>query len=193
LRPIAEIAARVLALDALCAWVMEDPTQTPNARIRAYAQRNRSTKWMTTAERAIFELPKGRARAAHVDTIGWRLENLWALAWVLGFSPAPAVDGKMIPGKIFRSLVLQFMPGLTATVDDLVAKSRPRAEKTVAALEDLFFLAHNAARSAQLGARRAVPRGFDPIAGGGVIHERRQSLTWCLSPGVRWEDTDVST
>jgi hypothetical protein len=191
LRPIGEIAARTLALDAVCAWVMEDPTETPNARIREYAERNRATKWMTATERAIFKLPKARARA-HVDTIGWRLENQWALAWVLGFSPAPAVDGKEIPEKVFRALVLRFMPGLSATVEDLMAKAKPRAEKSVVELEDLFYLAHNAATSARLGGS-TVPRGFDPVAGGGVIHERRHSLTWCLSPGVDWDDADLST
>ena len=123
LRPIREIAARTIALDALCAWVMEDPAETPSARIRAYAARNRATKWMTAEERAIFKLPKARVRT-HVDTIGWRLENLCALAWVLGFSPTPAVDGNTIPAKIFRALVLRFMPGLTATVDDLVEKAK---------------------------------------------------------------------
>jgi hypothetical protein len=192
LRPIVEIAARIFALDAVCAWVMEDSAETPDARIRSYAARNRSTKWMTRDERAIFKLPKARARALHVDTIGWRLENQWALAWVLGFSPAPAVDGKMIPNRVFRSLALEFMPGLTKTVADLVAKAKPRPETEVIALEDLFYCAHNAARSAQLGGR-TVPRGFDPVSGGGVIHERRHALTWCLSPGVPWEETDLST
>lgn len=28
---------------------------------------------------------------------------------------------------------------------------------------------------------------------GGAIHERRHSLTWILSPGIDWDDTDMST
>ena len=35
--------------------------------------------------------------------------------------------------------------------------------------------------------------GFDPMGNGGVIHERRHSLTWMLSKGINWEETDLST
>jgi hypothetical protein len=38
-----------------------------------------------------------------------------------------------------------------------------------------------------------VPADFDPIANGGVIHERRHALTWALAPGVSWDDIDLST
>ena len=59
-------------------------------------------------------------------------------------------------------------------------------------LEDLFYCAHNAVRSAQQGSETAPPE-FDPIVNGGCIHERRHALTWVLSPGVEWDDTDLST
>ncbi len=48
------------------------------------------------------------------------------------------------------------------------------------------------ARSASLGGK-TVPKGFHPIAGTGVIHERRHALTWATSPRVKWDDTDLST
>jgi hypothetical protein len=47
-------------------------------------------------------------------------------------------------------------------------------------------------RSAQLGGK-TVPNNFDPIGNGGVIHERRHALTWMLSKGTTWDNTDVST
>ncbi|MEY3241707.1 MAG: hypothetical protein RIR11_3146 [Bacteroidota bacterium] len=56
----------------------------------------------------------------------------------------------------------------------------------------LFYCLHNAIRSAQCG-DDTVPPGFDPISNGGVIHERRHSLTWMLSKGIEWDDTDLST
>ena len=77
-------------------------------------------------------------------------------------------------------------------VDALLARARPRALAEVVALEDHFYAAHNAARSAQLGGR-TVPKGFHPVVNGGVVHERRHALTWALSPGVAWDDTDLST
>ncbi len=56
----------------------------------------------------------------------------------------------------------------------------------------LFYCLHNAVRSAQCG-DDTVPPGFDPIGNGGVVHERRHSLTWMLSKGIEWDDTDLST
>lgn len=58
--------------------------------------------------------------------------------------------------------------------------------------EDLFYCLHNAVRSAQLG-RKTVPLNFDPIMNGGVIHERRHSLTWMVSKDIDWDETDLST
>jgi hypothetical protein len=71
------------------------------------------------------------------------------------------------------------------------AKLRPATE--LVELEDLFYCAHNAVRSAQLGKASAVPDGFHPVLHGEAVHERRHSLTWILSPGVVWSDTDLST
>lgn len=48
-------------------------------------------------------------------------------------------------------------------------------------------------RGAQLGNASMVPARFHPVMDGGAIHERRHSLTWILSPGIDWDDTDMST
>lgn len=215
LRPLAEIASRLLALDAVFTWAAatEESAETP--RLERYVRDNGLARWMTEEEREIIALPRSQAHAEHVDTIGWRLENMWSLAWVLGFEPAPGFRGQ-IPHDVADSLVLEFLPGLEATVQDLLDKSSPRPLEDVEEMEDRFYCLHNAVRSAQLGQRpatsgfrplaevlalfrwgadeeRAVPPGFDPIADGGAVHERRHSLTWCLSPGVEWEDTDLNT
>ncbi len=68
-----------------------------------------------------------------------------------------------------------------------------RPLREVAQLEDIFYCAHNAVRSAQLGRIEAVPNGFHPVTNGGVVHEKRHSLTWIFSPNVKWNDTDLST
>jgi hypothetical protein len=98
----------------------------------------------------------------------------------------------MIASETTRAIILDFLPGLTKTPSDLLAKARVRAAEEVDALEDLFYCAHNAVRSAQLG-RKTVPRGFHPVVDGGVVHERRHALTWAMSPGVAWDDIDLST
>lgn len=190
-RPLEEIARRLMALDALFTWVSAGEQHAAADRVRAYAERNRLTAAMTDAELEIFGLRRESAHRDHADSVGWRLENMWPLAWVLGFEDEPSVERGMIRDETIRAL-FDFMPSLDQTVDDLLAECAPRSDPEVDALEDLFYCAHNAARSAQLG-RDTVPPGFHPIADGGVVHERRHALTWALSPGVSWDDTDLST
>ncbi len=170
-RPAREIAARFIALRELFMWVA---SQNPRKRANVNAA-------LTPSERKIYALSRPKARA-HQDTIGWRLENMWPLAWIMGFDEAPPPSGEMIQTKTIRRLMLEFEP----------AKKIARSEDDVLALEDLFYCAHNAGRSAQLGGK-TVPKGFDPIAGTGVIHERRHALTWATSPRTAWDKTDLST
>jgi hypothetical protein len=188
LRPVDDIARRLLALDALFTWVSQ-PRVDPG-RVRAYATRNHLRAAMTPDERALFDA--SREQAAHAQgTVGWRLENMWPLAWALGFALVPDVGGAMIDGDVIRALG-EFLPNFDQSTDDLLARARPRSAAEVCDLEDLFYCAHNAVRSAQLG-HDTVPRGFDPTVQGGVVHERRHALTWMISPGVDWDDTDLST
>lgn len=192
LRTPDEVAARLLALDALFTWVAFSEEDVATDRIVSYLDRNGLRRWLTADERAVVELPRADAHEEHVDTIGWKLENMWSLAWVLGFEPEPSVESAQIRRDISRSMIYDFLPGLDRTIADLLATSAPRGTADVIALEYRFYGAHNAVRSAQLGGD-TVPGGFDPIAHGGAVHERRHALTWCLSPGVDWGDTDLST
>ena len=192
LRPLSEVGARLFAFDALFTWVAFPEQAVASDRVRRYADTNDATRWLTASERAIFELARPVAHERHVDSIGWRLENMWSLAWVLGFAATPSFDGAMMPSELQRAMLLEFMPGLDKRVADLLDRKTARDYAEVNAFEDLFYCAHNAARSAQLG-NDTVPAGFDPISGGGVVHERRHALTWCVSPGVAWDDTDLST
>lgn len=163
------IAARFEALRALFLWVA---SSKPMRRANVAGA-------LTPSEKKTYALARKDARA-FVDTIGWRLENMWPLAWIVGFDEEPRASGDMIDASAIRSM-LAFEP----------EKRIARAEDLVFAMEDLFYCAHNAARSAQLGGK-TVPRGFDPIAGTGVIHERRHALTWATSRAA-WDETDLST
>jgi hypothetical protein len=192
LRPAREIASRLMALDAVFGWVVAPESAAPSELVRDYIQRNDLRRSMTENDLAIVDMPRAKAHAEHSGQVGWRLENMWALAWVLGFEHVPPFDGAMIEHELIGALLETCGPRATITVDERIARGRVRSVDEVDALEDLFYCAHNAARSAQLG-HDTVPRGFHPIAGGGVVHERRHALTWCLSPGVDWKDTDLST
>lgn len=191
-RPPAEVAARLMALDALFTWVAFPEQSVATVRVEGYIERNCLRDWLTEDEIAIVALPRGEAHEAHVDTIGWRLENMWALAWALGFEPEPDLESAQVGEAVTRPLIYEFLPGLDSTVEALVAKAKPRAAADVIAMEYRFYCAHNAVRSAQLGGD-TVPAGFHPVVHGGAVHERRHSLSWCIAPDVAWDDTDLST
>ncbi|QUJ66655.1 DUF4272 domain-containing protein [Photobacterium sp. GJ3] len=192
LRSREEIAARLFALDALITWVLMTEENAPSERIRDYVVRNHLRDYMTEQERCIMDFQRESAAHWHTSTIGWRLENMWALAWVLGFEVKPQVNIGQLPDPITQAMIFEFLPGLNASIQDLLEQHKSRSFEEVAELEDLFYCAHNAVRSAQNGGD-TVPEHYDPIADGGTIHERRHSLTWCLSPGVSWEETNLST
>jgi Domain of unknown function (DUF4272) len=187
-RPTQEIAARLLALISVFSWVTSAES-TSDARVRQSLRDGRE-RALTRKDRAILALPRKRAHAKHVETIGWSLENMWPLAWALGMRKAPRIDGRMIDDGTFDA-ILDFA-GSRSGLAALVERARVRSLATIAALEDLFYCAHNAVRSAQLGAS-TVPKGFNPFVHGGVTQERRHALTWILSPGTKWDDTDLST
>jgi len=191
-RPPNEVAARLMTLDALFTWVAFREESVATERIERYIDGNRLRDWITEEEVAIVALPRAVAHDSYVDNIGWRLENMWALAWVLGFEPEPDLEAAQVGETVTRPLIYDFLPGLDSTVDALVAKAKPRSAAEVIAMEYQFYCAHNAVRSAQLGGD-TVPEGFHPIIHGGAVHERRHSLSWCIAPGVAWDDTDLST
>ena len=191
LRPPQEIGRRMLALHALSLWVAGSPRWS-DQQVRDYVAHLRLEGCLTADERAILKLSRDQARELHLDDIGWKLENLWALAWVTGFDLKPGIRGQFA-GPELRRLVFEWLPGSSADSQTKFLKNlhtRPTLE--VADLEDYFYCCHNAVRSAQLGGK-TVPEDYDPVAEGGCVHERRHALTWCLSPGVSWNETDLNT
>ena len=193
LRPKEDIAGRLMALQAVVLWVTAAEADVSTAEVREFASRNRLETLMTPEERQIFNSSRPRAAERHRPTIGWRMENMWPLAWVLGFKWAPTTTHGQVSGDIMTPMFKGFLPRLSSSIADFAENVNLRRLEEVAQLEDEFYCTHNAVRSAQLGEKNRVPDGFDPINDGGVIHERRHSLSWVLSPGVPWDETDLST
>ena len=171
LRPQKEIESRFDALHALVIWVAAPPGIVNDQGMQKRALEGDLSPWLTEDEKAIFRKSKVEAKAQHLDNIGWQMENMWSLAWVLGFHAEPALKGQL-QGDLARELVFKF---------SLSGERKLRDASDVRVLEDLFYCAYNAVRSAQNGGK-TVPPGFDPKSDGGGIHERRHGLTWCLSP-----------
>ena len=182
LRPEAEIRGRMRALHALVTHVLAGEDQVPEARLRDVVERDGLRAHLTPEESTVLDMPKDVAQEAQSQTIGWRFENIWPLAWAMGFEATPSPELGQLMGDRVRDMFAFIEAGET----DL------RTAETVGALEDLFYCAHNSVRSAQLGGD-TVPEGYDPVADGGCVHERRHALTWMMSPDVAWEDTDLST
>jgi hypothetical protein len=187
LQPLIEIVRRFLALRVTYAWVCAPEDKVPTLFLQREIEAGSLERVMTSEDRRIVNTDRAWAKRAFIDTIGWKLENMWPLAWVLGFAREPRLDGSQIASDETHALVHQWFP---LPPSDLANAARALDE--VVALEDRFYLCHNAVRGAQIGSP-TVPSDFDPVNNGGVIHERRHALTWCLSPGTRWEDTDLST
>ena len=192
IRPADDVAARLMALDAVFTWVAFPEEAAATARIEPYIAHNGLRDWLTEDESAILALTRAEAVESHLDSIGWKLENMWALAWVLGFEAEPTLEASQIRDDITHSLIYDFLPGLSGTIAGLLASAAPRSADEVIALEYTFYCAHNAVRSAQFGGQ-TVPEGFDPVMHGGAVHERRHSLSWCIEPDAPWDEVDLST
>jgi len=191
MRPREEILARLLAMQAVVNWVVIDEENLSSEEIESFLERHDLKAHLTEEERAILALDRSEAQKEHAGSIGWSMENMWALAWVLGFEHAPDIDQGQVGEALLTELWDFLEPAWDEQTDlDQLFELREAAE--VVQAEDLFYCAHNAVRSAQLG-RKTVPEGYHPIILGGVVHEKRHALTWVLSPGVTWDETDLST
>lgn len=192
LRPREEILSRLLAMQAVVNWVVVDAEDLASEEIEAFIERHRLKQFLTDKEKAILALKRAEARKQHADSIGWSMESMWALAWVLGFDHAPDIDQGQVSAELLSSL-WDFLNPAWKGESDLDQHFQLRDAAEVIQAEDLFYCAHNAVRSAQLGSKESVPDGYHPIILGGIVHEKRHALTWVLSPDVAWEDTDLST
>jgi hypothetical protein len=192
LRPVEQIAARLFALNVLFLWACTSEEVATSERLHAFIARNALRDHLAPDETDVLDLPRERAQAEHAGSIGWRLENMWALSWMFGFEPEPPFFQGQLPQEVIDRMLFEFLPDLDASIAGFVADHALRPVDDIARLEDLYYCAHNAVRSAQVGGDTLPPQ-FHPVRDGGATHERRHALTWALSPGVDWDDTDLST
>lgn len=192
-RPHEEIVKRLAAIESLCIYVSAPPDEYPEATVRGMIADHGLSDYFTQEEAKIMALTRDDAFEANKETIGWKMENMVPLCWALGNDVPPRIDGEMIGGPELDHIITSFAPYTSAACAALLNAKALRPAAEIIAMEDLFYCAHNAVRTAQFNDSNAVPRDFDPIVNGGVIHERRHALTWLISPGVAWDRTDLST
>ncbi|WP_422104096.1 DUF4272 domain-containing protein [Winogradskyella sp.] len=189
LRPALEIAKRLHAIKALVFLVNIPPENEKGQKILDHISENKLEDFMTEDEKSILDASRDNEQLR--NSIGWKFENAWPLAWYFGYK-APEITGEMMPGEQMVDIMTNYTCTPEQNVEEWVKTQDTISDESLIEKEDLFYCVHNAVRSAQMG-RDTVPSGFDPMGNGGVIHERRHALTWMLSKGISWEDTDLST
>ena len=189
LRPKIEIAKRLNAIKAIVLWLLVPENNLPADRILNFVSTNGLTLFLTENEKLI--LNSSRTDEELINAIGWKFENAWPLAWYFGYE-VPEISGQMMSGEQMQDILVNYTCSLDGKIEEWLDSKNVQSEVNLKKKEDLFYCIHNAVRSAQLGAQ-TVPPSFDPIVNGGVIHERRHSLTWMLSNGIEWDETDLST
>ncbi len=189
LRPTIEIAQRLNAIKALVLWLMVPEENLENDKILEFINKNNLDNFMDDEEKQILNLSRDDEEAR--NAIGWKFENAWPLAWYFGYTK-PETLGQMMSGEQMQEILMNYSCPLDEKVEEWIKEKETLSEQELIQKEDLFYCLHNAVRSAQLG-KETVPDNFHPMMNGGVIHERRHSLTWMLSENVSWEETDLST
>ncbi|WP_028104333.1 DUF4272 domain-containing protein [Pseudoduganella violaceinigra] len=192
LRDAQSLCMRLMALQAVFAWVAAPEHMAPTAALQSYIERNALRSAMTEHELEMIDLPRKESQAMHGNTVGWRLENMWALAWIVGFAKTPTLDACQISDEVIEAMLFDFLPDWDRNIAEFSAGVALRSIDDVIFMEYKFYCAHNAVRSAQMGGA-TVPVDFDPISHGGAVHERRHALTWALAQGDDWDETDLST
>lgn len=189
LRPTIEIAKRLNAIKALILWFMVSEESLNSNQILSYIKANDLKNFMTDEEKDFLNTSRNDEQIR--NSIGWKFENTWPLAWYFGYKE-PEFTGQMMSGEQIQIILKDFSCPLDQNIENWIKDKQTIAKKELIEKEDLFYCLHNAVRSSQMG-RDTVPNNFDPIGNGGVIHERRHALTWMLSKETNWADTDLST
>ncbi|MEM6992930.1 MAG: DUF4272 domain-containing protein [Myxococcota bacterium] len=193
LRALHEIGGRAMALKAVITWATRPEAEVPSDVIVEYVKRSGLKRYLNETETGILAMDRGEANIGHATEVRWKLENLWALCWILGYADAPPVTGGRVSKTRADALMGEFVIGFSGDLKTFLTGATVRDELEVAKLEDLYYCAHGAARAASGEATNVVPETFDREIDGGSIHERRHALTWALSPKTAWDETDLTT
>lgn len=181
LRSKEEIVRRMMAAYITTAWVCAPEEIVPKQEVKSYLAKNKlSAGCFSRQEAEWIQAPREHARE-HAPQAGWIMENIWSLAWLVGYQPTPNPSAEQVSDVVFDPIRRKLMNGTQCSFQELLAKAKLRRIESIIALEDFLYCAHNACRNKQQTMKV------------GVVQERRMPLTWALSPNVSWDDTDAST
>lgn len=120
LRPEKEIANRLLCHCAVFAWGSA-PSEFEQP-ISQFISDNELLEHMTSDEKEIVGMPKDDASAQFAHVVGWRLENMWSLAWILGVAGIPSATTGQLSQDVSGTLMSLFLPEFTVSPESCFHK-----------------------------------------------------------------------
>lgn len=184
-------AYRLLALKLVFAYVAAPPDQVPSELIQGAIRENKLTPYFSQGDRAMLQMDRAQSRQQNLDAVGWRLENMVALAAIFGSTIMKDIGPTMCSGDNVSHLINHDCPPFQGSANRWAHEHTKLDVPIVQMLEDFFYCWHNAARSiVYSGAPN--PTQHDPRVLCRIIHERRHSLSWAVRGGD-WDATDLST
>ena len=123
LRNDSEIKGRLFALASLFAWASAPPDALSDELLRNFVESNDLHQHFASEEPEIWAMDRTAALEEHSGSIGWKLENMWALAWVLGFEKDPSLHTGQIQQDIIQDLFFGFVGGLEEPMSALEPKN----------------------------------------------------------------------
>jgi len=201
LRPLADIRLRMNALCGLVLWCgPHSLIDIDSASVRqSYGSISaRQELWgshFTPEESVWFSTARESLSPEVCTSVGWRMESMWALAWVLGFPLRPPHIGRA-SGSVCINL-LRFASHPTPSNPNPSSSPNPsspnpnpvRSSEAVAGVLDVFEVLLAAVRRAETHAEMCcVPERFHLVSDGRAVRERCCALRWALSPGMCWDE-----
>lgn len=184
-------AWRLLSLKAVVCYVTLSPAQLPTERIQATIRENKLAAYITQAERAMLTMDRAQSHQKHLDMVGWKLENMVALARLFGSTILEEIGLQMCGDEHVGRLLTTDSPPFGGSANEWAHAQNRMDALEVVMLEDFFYCLHNAVRNIAFGGLQNTTE-LDPRVLVGIVQERRHSLTWAVG-NLDWDETDLST
>jgi hypothetical protein len=188
---IARVAKRLLAIKLVFCYVCIPKDNLPTDTIQQCINTNKVGRFLTKAEREMMMMNRDESHQANVDKVGWKLENMLGLSWIMGFERLSELGLEMCSGDHAKNLLFHETPRIEMGIEQWMGSTHPRNVQQVMVAEDFYYCWHNAARNVAFSGAKN-PTGSPPEVLVGLIQERRMALTYALS-ACDWDDTDLST
>jgi hypothetical protein len=188
---ILRVAKRLMAVKLLFCYVSIPKDNLPTDRIQNCITVNKLGRYFTQSEKEMITQNRDDSHKANLDKVGWKLENILGLSYVMGFDRLSEMGLEMCGGDHARELIFNETPRIDGGLTDWLNGVHPRRFQEIVIAEDFYYCWHNATRNIAFSGL-PNPVDLNPAILVGLIQERRMALTYSLSK-CEWDDTGLST